>query len=176
MVADTVEIISSSIDDPSARQISLRSVHGKYLIRLLDKESVPVAARIGEQAQGSFAVCIGDISLNGLDDFCGLQAHYELLFLLTQPVGKFLSVLAQENSLKKCYLYASVAIQYTDLPSELGNDDYNYLEKDILQQSERLDTPLSEISDFMESVRLSKMAVFDPHARSGRQIESSIVI
>jgi len=39
MVADTVEIITCSPAEEFARQISLRSVHGKYLIRLLDKKS-----------------------------------------------------------------------------------------------------------------------------------------
>jgi molecular chaperone HtpG len=39
MVADNVEITTCSLDDPEARQISLRSVHGKYLIKLLDKGS-----------------------------------------------------------------------------------------------------------------------------------------
>lgn len=39
MVADNVEITTCSIEDDKARQISLRSVHGKYLIKLLDKVS-----------------------------------------------------------------------------------------------------------------------------------------
>ncbi|WP_148050749.1 ATP-binding protein [Pseudomonas moraviensis] len=37
MVADNVEITTCSLEDEKARQISLRSVHGKYLIKLLDK-------------------------------------------------------------------------------------------------------------------------------------------
>ncbi|WP_095125922.1 ATP-binding protein [Pseudomonas sp. Irchel s3a12] len=37
MVADNVEITTCSLEDDHARQISLRSVHGKYLIKLLDK-------------------------------------------------------------------------------------------------------------------------------------------
>ncbi|MCK9769757.1 HD domain-containing protein [Pseudomonas syringae] len=39
MVADHVEITTCSLEDDEARQISLRSVHGKYLIKLLDKTS-----------------------------------------------------------------------------------------------------------------------------------------
>lgn len=39
MVADHVEITTCSVEDDEARQISLRSVHGKYLIKLLDKTS-----------------------------------------------------------------------------------------------------------------------------------------
>lgn len=39
MVADNVEITTCSLDDELARQISLRSVHGKYLIKTLDKIS-----------------------------------------------------------------------------------------------------------------------------------------
>ena len=38
MIADAVEITTCHPDDASARQLSLRSVHGKYLIRLLDKQ------------------------------------------------------------------------------------------------------------------------------------------
>jgi hypothetical protein len=38
MIADSVEIITCHIEDAEARHISLRSVHGKYLIRLLDKQ------------------------------------------------------------------------------------------------------------------------------------------
>ncbi|RAI43092.1 hypothetical protein CH341_16150 [Rhodoplanes roseus] len=37
MVSDDVEITTCSPDDPEARIISLRSVHGKYLIKLLNK-------------------------------------------------------------------------------------------------------------------------------------------
>lgn len=37
MVADQVEITTCSTEEDLARQISLRSVHGKYLIKLLDK-------------------------------------------------------------------------------------------------------------------------------------------
>ena len=39
MVADTVEITTCHPDEEQARQLSLRSVHGKYLIRTLDKLS-----------------------------------------------------------------------------------------------------------------------------------------
>jgi hypothetical protein len=47
MVADDVEIVTSSPDEPLARRMSLRSVHGKYLIRLLDKELDEEARRVG---------------------------------------------------------------------------------------------------------------------------------
>ncbi|ENU4084552.1 ATP-binding protein [Enterobacter asburiae] len=51
MVADQVEITTCSTEENEARQISLRSVHGKYLIKLLDK----TAARdeIGVYPHGS---------------------------------------------------------------------------------------------------------------------------
>jgi molecular chaperone HtpG len=39
MIADSVEIISCHPDEEQARRLTLRSVHGKYLIRLLDKGS-----------------------------------------------------------------------------------------------------------------------------------------
>lgn len=39
MVADFVEIITCHPNEDKVRKISLRSVHGKYLIRLLDKQS-----------------------------------------------------------------------------------------------------------------------------------------
>ena len=39
MVSDDVEITTCSEDDDKARRIALRSVHGKYLIKLLDKVS-----------------------------------------------------------------------------------------------------------------------------------------
>lgn len=38
MIADVVEIITCSLEEEHARQLSLRSVLGRYLIRLLDKE------------------------------------------------------------------------------------------------------------------------------------------
>lgn len=41
MVADSVEIITSHPDDSEARQLTLRSVHGRYLINLLKKEQEP---------------------------------------------------------------------------------------------------------------------------------------
>lgn len=39
MVSDDMEITTCSTDDDVARRISLRSVHGRYLIRLLDKKT-----------------------------------------------------------------------------------------------------------------------------------------
>jgi hypothetical protein len=47
MVADSVEIVTVSVDEPQARQISLRSVHGKYLIQLLDKSQNEACRQIG---------------------------------------------------------------------------------------------------------------------------------
>jgi molecular chaperone HtpG len=47
MIADEVEIVTSHSDDQEARQLTLRSVHGKYLIRLLDKASDPAAIKVG---------------------------------------------------------------------------------------------------------------------------------
>ncbi|MFT3685879.1 MAG: ATP-binding protein [Phycisphaerales bacterium] len=41
MIADNVEIITSSAQEEDARQLSLRSVHGRYLIKLLPKHGVP---------------------------------------------------------------------------------------------------------------------------------------
>ena len=38
MIADKVEITTSHPDDHEARQLTLKSVHGRYLVRLLDKE------------------------------------------------------------------------------------------------------------------------------------------
>jgi hypothetical protein len=43
MVADTVEIITCNTDEDKAIHLSLRSVHGKYLIRLLDKQTDEIA-------------------------------------------------------------------------------------------------------------------------------------
>jgi molecular chaperone HtpG len=40
MVADSLEIMTSEKEDSQVRQISLRSLHGKYLIRLFDKRSL----------------------------------------------------------------------------------------------------------------------------------------
>jgi hypothetical protein len=47
MVADAVEIVTATPDKEPARQISLRSVHGKYLIRILDKENDEDARLVG---------------------------------------------------------------------------------------------------------------------------------
>jgi len=48
MVADKVEITTVSPDDEKARRVSLRSVHGKYLIKLLDKSTDLIPRSIGE--------------------------------------------------------------------------------------------------------------------------------
>jgi hypothetical protein len=42
MIADSVEIITSHPDDERARHLTLKSVHGRYLINLLDKDKEPV--------------------------------------------------------------------------------------------------------------------------------------
>lgn len=47
MIADAVDITTSHPDEEHARHLSLRSVHGKYLIRLLNKEGDERARQIG---------------------------------------------------------------------------------------------------------------------------------
>jgi molecular chaperone HtpG len=42
MIADSVEITTCHQDDEEARQLTLRSVHGKYLIRTLDKSNANI--------------------------------------------------------------------------------------------------------------------------------------
>lgn len=44
MIADTVEIITCHEDETDARRLALRSVHDKYLVRLLGKEKEPANA------------------------------------------------------------------------------------------------------------------------------------
>jgi HSP90 family molecular chaperone len=46
MVADTVEIMTCHPTEERARQISLRSVHGRYLIRFLDKNTDPTVRQV----------------------------------------------------------------------------------------------------------------------------------
>ena len=46
MIADQVEIVTSHPDEAEARHLGLRSVHGRYLVRLLDKESDTDAQRL----------------------------------------------------------------------------------------------------------------------------------
>ncbi|WP_229068993.1 ATP-binding protein [Actinoplanes sp. DH11] len=43
MVADEVRVVTSHLDEDRARELTLRSVHGKYLIRLLPKDSSNVS-------------------------------------------------------------------------------------------------------------------------------------
>jgi hypothetical protein len=45
MVADQVEVLTCHPNDEQARQLSLRSVHGKYLVRTLDKGDIPESIR-----------------------------------------------------------------------------------------------------------------------------------
>ncbi|WP_150481380.1 HD domain-containing protein [Streptomyces coeruleorubidus] len=45
MIADQVEVITSHPEEEEARQLELRSVHGKYLVRVLPKEEVDVKIR-----------------------------------------------------------------------------------------------------------------------------------
>ncbi|MBI0534710.1 hypothetical protein D9599_03885 [Roseomonas sp. KE2513] len=49
MIADSVEIVTCSDDEEEGRQISLRSVHGQYLIKLLKKHSDPAALALGSR-------------------------------------------------------------------------------------------------------------------------------
>lgn len=46
MIADTVDIVTCNQDEDDARHLSLRSVHGKYLIRLLDKATDPLLQKL----------------------------------------------------------------------------------------------------------------------------------
>ncbi|MFD7815997.1 ATP-binding protein [Streptomyces sp. NPDC059785] len=45
MIADQVEVITSNPEEEQARQLELRSVHGKYLVRVLPKEEVDASIR-----------------------------------------------------------------------------------------------------------------------------------
>ncbi|MFK4036470.1 ATP-binding protein [Nonomuraea wenchangensis] len=47
MVADQVEVVTCHKDDEQGRYLSLRSVHGKYLIMLLNKQQDSLAAAVG---------------------------------------------------------------------------------------------------------------------------------
>jgi molecular chaperone HtpG len=47
MISDEVEITTSSTEELQARKMSLRSVHGRYLVRLLDKQTDLDAAKLG---------------------------------------------------------------------------------------------------------------------------------
>ncbi len=47
MIADAVTITTCHPDEPEARRLSLRSVHGRYLVRLLDKDTDPTAKAVG---------------------------------------------------------------------------------------------------------------------------------
>jgi hypothetical protein len=46
MIADMVEIVTCHPEEQEARWLSLRSVHGKYLIRLVDKTADPFAREV----------------------------------------------------------------------------------------------------------------------------------
>lgn len=48
MIADSVEIVTSHSTEEQARRLSLRSVHGKYLVSLLDKETNPLASSLAK--------------------------------------------------------------------------------------------------------------------------------
>lgn len=45
MIADQVEIITSHPEEDEARQLTLRSVHGKYLVRTLEKEELDASIK-----------------------------------------------------------------------------------------------------------------------------------
>ncbi len=46
MVSDEVEVITCHPDDDQARKLSLRNLHGKYLIRLVEKDAADLPRRI----------------------------------------------------------------------------------------------------------------------------------
>ena len=48
MVADNVQITTVSVSEPKGRRISLRSVHGKYLIKLINKNDPELKSEIGD--------------------------------------------------------------------------------------------------------------------------------
>ncbi|WP_393086259.1 ATP-binding protein [Streptomyces sp. LN704] len=48
MIADTVEVITAHSDEDEARQLSLRTAHGQYLVQLLDKKGPNVPEGISD--------------------------------------------------------------------------------------------------------------------------------
>jgi hypothetical protein len=46
MISDEIEVTTCHPDDPQARRLSLRSLHGKYLVRLIDKDASDLPRRI----------------------------------------------------------------------------------------------------------------------------------
>lgn len=53
MISDEVQVLTSSSDDNSAREISLRSVHGQYLIRLFAKDDERIPELIRKHGHGT---------------------------------------------------------------------------------------------------------------------------
>jgi hypothetical protein len=96
MVADSVEITTCSIEEEKARQISLRSVHGKYLIKLLDK--VSDREKIGVYPNGSVV---------------------RLTLRSTAEIGDILEIARTWLLFPRCTVYVTID---TDEPVRIGFD------------------------------------------------------
>ncbi|WBB98011.1 ATP-binding protein [Solwaraspora sp. WMMA2059] len=76
MIADDVRVVTSHPDDSEARELTLESVHGDYLIRLLDKNSTEVPDHI--RSHGT-CVRLGIRPSAGLDDVESILRHWVLV-------------------------------------------------------------------------------------------------
>ena len=135
-----------------------------------------VTLRESSRDRGEFAIQVGDVATKNLEEFCGVMAYREISVLTTQPIGKFLSELTQNNRNRECYIYANAVRQFTNLDGRLNDEDVSYIERDVLRQCDRIDLKLNDIPKFVDCVRSSRLMVFDPHERSGRKYQSSIFI
>jgi molecular chaperone HtpG len=138
MVADSVEITTCSVDDEKARSILLTSVHGKYLIKLLDK--------------------ISD------RDLIGVYPHGTRVRLKLRPtakIGDVVEVTRKWFLFPSCSIYvtvdngASVRIGYAS-PKEAIQ---SYLDATPLYSGARRQTRVEQISE--SGVTLAYAVVFD---------------
>lgn len=76
MIADEIEFITCDPDDDKARHLTLRSVHGRYLIRLLDKASTEVSDAVGEHGT---SILLRLRPTATLDDITDIARHWVVI-------------------------------------------------------------------------------------------------
>lgn len=123
MIADEVDIVTCSEDEKKARRLILRSVHGKYLIRLLEKTSaessavVPHGTKISLRIRESIA----------MDDVIKIAKHW-----IVKPHCKVYAKINNEDKINIGYKSLSDYLRDT-----LDTVNFRYYEGDQKQNDFR---------------------------------------
>jgi len=122
-----------------------------------------------------FRINLAGVEQIGLDEFAGFAAHGDSYILPTQPIGQFLKALWLEGQSLLAYVYGTIFIYIVSIklaPEKMMDDRFDrviFSESSRSYPGLRFDQ-LARKADFVDVCLQSRREIFDPYARSERQV------